>query len=481
MYQFKTKPYQHQEKVFRESWATKYYGLFMEMGTGKTKVAIDTMGALFEEGKINAAVILAPKGVFGNWVHKEIPTHLPDSIMEQAEVFQWQPNHTKTYTEALEKFFKTSGGLKVFVMNIEALSSKKGTDFATRFCEGHPDCLVVVDESTTIKNRTAQRTKNVIALGRLAKYRRILTGSPITKSPMDLFGQCMFLSKNALGFNSYYSFQGRYAIVVNKAMGPKIFKDIVGYRRLDELTEKLNTFSYRVTKDECLDLPEKIYQPRYIPLSEKQKPIYEQMKRLALAKLANGDLATTTSVLTQIMRLQQIVCGILTTDEGEIQEIDTVRLNELLDVIEEISGKVVIWATFTHSILQIRDALAKRHGADSVACYYGATSTEERTDIVRTFQDPDSPLRFFVGQPKTGGYGITLTAASTMIYFSNSYDLEIRLQSEDRIHRIGQGHSCTYIDFVTPKTVDEKILKALRAKIDIAGQVLGEEGKQWLL
>jgi len=236
-----------------------------------------------------------------------------------------------------------------------------------------------------------------------------------------------------------------------------------------------------VTKDECLDLPEKIYQPRYIPLSEKQKPIYAQMKRLALAKLANGELATTTSVLTQIMRLQQIVCGILTTDDGEIQDVDSVRLNELLDVVEEISGKVVIWATFTHSIHQIRDALAKKYGPDSVACYYGETTTDERKNIVHTFQDPDSPLRFFVGQPKTGGYGITLTAASTMIYFSNSYDLEIRLQSEDRIHRIGQGRSCTYIDFVTPKTVDEKILKALRAKIDIAGQVLGEEGKQWLL
>lgn len=152
-----------------------------------------------------------------------------------------------------------------------------------------------------------------------------------------------------------------------------------------------------------------------------------------------------------------------------------------MEVLEETSGKVVIWATFTHNILQIREAIAKEYGEDSVACYYGATETEERTNIVRTFQDPDSPLRFFIGQPKTGGYGITLTAASTMVYFSNSYDLEIRLQSEDRIHRIGQPNHCTYIDFVTPGTVDEKILKALRAKIDIAGEVLGEQGKEWLL
>ena len=481
MYEFKTKPYEHQKNVLRESWNKPYYGYFMEMGTGKTKVAIDNIGVLFNEKRITAALILAPKGVFGNWTDKEFPTHMPDELFEQTMILQWQPNHTQTYIKSLQEMFSRNEGLTVFVMNIEALSSAKGVEHAQMFLKTFPDSMVVVDESTTIKNRSALRTKNIIKLGEKAKYRRILTGSPITKSPMDLFSQCAFLSEAALGFKSYYSFQNRYAIVVNKQMGPKVFKDIAGYRRLDELSEKLQQFSSRITKDECLDLPEKVYQPRYIALSEKQKPVYEQMRRLALAKLENGELATTASVLTQIMRMQQIICGILTTDDGEIQEIDRVRLSNLMEVLEETSGKVVIWATFTHSILQIRDAIAKEYGEDSVACYYGATETDERTNIVRTFQDPDSPLRFFIGQPKTGGYGITLTAASTMIYYSNSYDLEIRLQSEDRIHRIGQPNHCTYIDFVTPKTVDEKILKALRSKIDIAGEVLGEQGKQWLL
>jgi SNF2 family DNA or RNA helicase len=480
-YEFKTKPFEHQDVVLRKSWNAPYYGLFMEMGTGKTKVAIDNIGILYSQKKINAALILAPKGVFGNWTDKEFPAHLADNVLEETMILQWQPNHTKAYSNQFHELMNRKEGLTILVMNIEALSSAKGTDHAGYFLLRYPDCMMVVDESTTIKNRTAQRTKNVVKLGHKAKYRRILTGSPITKSPMDLFSQCNFLSDAALGFKSYYSFQGRYAVVVNKTMGPKVFKDIVGYRRLDELSDKLEGFSSRITKEECLDLPEKVYQPRYIALSEKQKPVYEQMRRLALAKLENGDLATTASVLTQIMRMQQIVCGILTTDDGEIQEIDRVRLTNLMEVLEETSGKVVIWATFTHNILQIRDAIAKQYGEDSVACYYGATETEERTNIVRTFQDPDSPLRFFIGQPKTGGYGITLTAASTMVYFSNSYDLEIRLQSEDRIHRIGQPNHCTYIDFVTPGTVDEKILKALRAKIDIAGEVLGEQGKEWLL
>lgn len=481
MYQFKTKPYQHQQQAFDVSWSAKYYALFMEMGTGKTKVAIDTIGALYVEKQLDAVLVLAPKGVFGNWVHKEIPNHLHEDYLEQTDILMWQPNHTKAYEKELVHFMLNPGPLKLFIMNIEALSSEKGMKFAHRFLELFPENMVIVDESTTIKNSSASRTKNCIALGRISKYRRILTGSPITKSPIDLYSQCLFLSPNALGFKSFYSFRARYAVVVNKSIGPKVFKDIVGYQKLDELTEKLSRFSFRVTKDECLDLPEKVYQPRYISLSDKQKPVYAQMKKLALAKLENGELATTTSVLTQIMRLQQIVCGILTTDDGEIQDLDKTRINNLMEVLEETSGKVVIWATFTHNIKQIESAIANEYGTDSVASYYGATSSEDRVNIVERFQDMQSPLRFFVGQPKTGGYGITITAASTMIYYSNSYDLESRLQSEDRIHRIGQKNFCTYIDFVTPGTVDEKILKALRSKINIADKVLGEEGKQWLI
>jgi SNF2 family DNA or RNA helicase len=205
------------------------------------------------------------------------------------------------------------------------------------------------------------------------------------------------------------------------------------------------------------------------------------MKKLALAKFESGDLATTASVLTQVMRLHQICCGFLQPDEGEIQPLANNRLSELLDISDEVQGKAIIWASWTHDIQQIADALRDRFGPDSVATYYGGTPQDERQDIVTKFQDKESPLRFFVGQPRTGGYGITLTAANTVVYYSNSYDLEIRLQSEDRAHRIGQTNKVTYIDLVSPGTIDEKILKALRQKIDIAGQVLGENAKDWLL
>ena len=318
-------------------------------------------------------------------------------------------------------------------------------------------------------------------LAKDAKYRRILTGSPITKSPMDLFSQCAFLSDRALGFNSYYAFQNRYALVQKRSMGTRAFQEIVGYRRLDELNEKLDQFSNRILKEECLDLPDKMYIRRDVPLTDEQKWIYKQMKKLALAKLDNGELATTASVLTQIMRLQQICCGFLQPDDGEMQPIENNRLNELLDITEELQGKAIIWASYTYGIQQIASALRDRFGPEAVATYYGATPQDERQDIVDRFQDPDSALRFFVGQPLTGGYGITLTAANTVIYYNNSYDLAIRLQSEDRAHRIGQQNKVTYIDLVSPGTIDEKILKALREKINLAGEVLGEKARAWLL
>ena len=297
---------------------------------------------------------------------------------------------------------------------------------------------------------------------------------------MDLFSQCKFLEEKSLGFNSYYAFQARYANIQQRTMGHRSFQHITGYRRLDELSEKLDRFSNRVLKVDCLDLPPKVYIRRDVELTPEQEKLYRQMKKLALAKLDSGELATTTSVLTQIMRLQQICCGHLMPDDGEIQLGKNNRLKELLDVAEELQGKAIIWATYTHDIQQIAETLRDRFGPDSVATYYGATPQDERQEIVNDFQDPAHPLRFFVGQPKTGGYGITLTAATTVIYYSNSYDLEIRLQSEDRAHRIGQTNKVTYIDLVSPGTIDEKILRALRDKVDIAGQVLNEDTRGWL-
>jgi SNF2 family DNA or RNA helicase len=204
------------------------------------------------------------------------------------------------------------------------------------------------------------------------------------------------------------------------------------------------------------------------------------MKAYAMAQI-DGGLVSTVNALTQIMRLHQIVCGHVKLDDGTVRELPNKRMDELLAVVEETDGKIIIWANYRHDIEAIKMALSKEYGMNSVGMYFGDTDMDERKRVVEEFQKPDSEMRFFVGNPSTGGYGLTLTAASTMVYYSNSFDLEKRLQSEDRAHRIGQTKNVTYIDLIAVGTVDEKIVKALRSKIDIATQVLGEEFKAWLI
>jgi len=203
------------------------------------------------------------------------------------------------------------------------------------------------------------------------------------------------------------------------------------------------------------------------------------MKKMALAEL-NGKLVTTASVITQLMRLHQITCGHFKSDDGTVQKIKSNRLNELLDVLSEMEGKAVIWANYRHDIKIIVDALTKEYGDNSVVTYFGDTSTDDRQKAIRSIQDENSPVRFIVGTPQTGGYGITLTNASTMIYYSNGYDLEKRQQSEARIDRIGQKRNMTYIDIIAEDTIDEKIVSALRKKVNIATEIMGEELKEWI-
>jgi SNF2 family DNA or RNA helicase len=364
-------------------------------------------------------------------------------------------------------------------MNVEAFSTAKGTAFAKRFLFVH-DAMMIIDESTTIKTPGSARSKNTEKVGRGARFRRIATGSPVTKSPMDLYQQCAFLSDGCLNISSYYAFQARYAVVVERQLASHSFKQIVGYRRLDELKEKLDRFSFRVKKEECLDLPDKLYVKREVDLTDEQVKAYNDMKAVAMA-LIDGGMVSTVNALTQLMRLHQIVCGHVKLDDGTIKELPNKRIDELMAIVEETDGKMIIWANYRHDIEAIKLALQKEYGMSSVATYYGDTEAEERQRIVNRFQDMNDELRFFVGNPSTGGYGLTLTAAATMVYYSNSFDLEKRLQSEDRAHRIGQTKNVTYIDLIAPGTVDEKIVKALRNKIDIATQVLGEDIKQWLI
>ena len=474
-YKFKTKPYKHQMTALEKSWNRETFAYFMEMGTGKTKVLIDNLAMLYDKGKVDGALIIAPKGVVGTWYNNEIPMHLPNHI-ENVPVL-WQANITKGQSKKLGTLFKTGEELHILIMNVEAFSTQKGVDFARKFLSSHRT-LMAIDESTTIKTPSAKRTKNILKLAESAVYRRIMTGSPVTKNPLDLFTQCEFLSTWLLNFQSYYSFRNRYAQMKTLHMHGRQIKVVNGFKNLGELSEKLKPFSYRVLKEDCLDLPNKIFIKRQISLTPDQRKLYEQMKKEAMAIL-EGKQSTTVNTLTQLMRLQQITCGHFTADDGSTKPIVNNRITELMDVLEETEGKAIIWAHYQYDITEIIKAVSKKYGPGSVVDYYGLTPQEERQPNIKRFQD-DPKCRFIVGTPSTGGYGITLTAANTVIYYSNGYDLEKRLQSEDRAHRIGQKKSVTYVDLMADDTVDEKIVKALRKKINIASEVLGEELKSWI-
>ena len=474
-YKFKTKPYKHQMTALEKSWHKETYAYFMEMGTGKTKVLIDNMAMLYDKGKIDGALIIAPKGVVKTWYEQEIPTHLPDHI-ENVTVL-WQPNITKKQQEKLESLFEIETALHILVMNVEAFSTEKGIKFASKFLNSHK-VLMAIDESTTIKTPTAKRTKNIIKLGNYSKYRRIMTGSPVTKNPLDLYTQCEFLDPYLLNHSSYYAFRNRYAQMKTMHVRGRSIQVVHAFQNLGELSEKLQGFSYRVLKEDCLDLPPKNWTKRHITLSKEQQKVYDQMKKEALATL-NGKVTSTMTVITQLMRLQQITCGHFVADDGSTQEIKNNRITELMEVLAEIEGKAIIWGHWQKDIQNIVGEIEKIYGPGSVVSYYGLTPQDERQDNIRRFQD-DPECRFMVGTPSTGGYGITLTAANTVIYYSNGYDLEKRLQSEDRAHRIGQKKNVTYIDIIAEDTVDDKIVKSLRKKINIASEVLGEELRDWI-
>jgi len=474
-YRFKTKPYAHQLKAFEMSHNKEVFAYFMEMGTGKTKVLIDNLAMLYDKGKVDGALIIAPKGVVRTWYEQEIPAHLAD-LIEKVSVL-WQPNITKSQSHKLGTLFKTGEELHILIMNVEALSTQKGTAFASKFLLSH-NTLMVIDESTTIKNPKAKRTKNILSLSIRAKYRRIMTGSPVTKNPLDLYSQCEFLDPYLLDFSSYYAFRNRYAEMKTLHIHGRSIQVVDKFKNLGELSDQLKGFSYRVLKEDCLDLPEKNWTKRQITLTPDQRKIYTQMKETALAHL-NGKQATTMTVLTQLMRLHQITCGHFTADDGTIQRIDNNRVNELMNILSEMEGKAIIWAHYQWDIKDIIKEIVKAHGPGSVVDYFGLTPQDERQGNIKKFQD-DPRCRFLVGTPATGGYGITLTAANTVIYYSNGYDLEKRQQSEARIDRIGQTKPMTYIDILCEETVDERIVKALRKKINIATEIMGEELKEWI-
>jgi SNF2 family DNA or RNA helicase len=465
-YKFKVPPFKHQLQEWKRSREMPYFAIFWEMGTGKSKLILDTASWLWDQGKINAVLIVANKGSYGNWADKHIPEHLAEHIKYKVAV--WDAAKTDKSLLEISLMLKEKLTLRILIMNVEALAYDKGRKLFEQYGL-NTQCLCVIDESTSIKNPKALRTKTALKYRRLFKYRRILTGSPVTNGPLNLYGQSEFLGDWLLGHSSYYSFRNEYCNMIEMRAAGRSFKKVVSYKNLEKLQDKIRPWSTVIKKEECLDLPPKVYETYAVELTPEQVKIYQDLKEQSIAELSQG-IVTVELVLTKLLRLQQILCGYVPNENEVVVDIPEKRLDTLLEILEETGGKAIIWARFVRDIEKIMARLGVEYGDKSAVAYYGKINSADRISAVNKFQD--GPARFFVGNQQTGGYGITLTAASTVIYYSNSFDLETRVQSEDRCHRIGQTKSVTYVDLYCPKTVDEKILKSLKDKKKISDLII---------
>ena len=463
------KPYAHQE-IEKENWEEPFWAWFWEMGLGKSKALIDNACYLFSNNCINGLLILAPKGTYLNWIFNELPTHLPSDLKTRCAYWNASApaGKRKIASQLCENIQPDC--LDILCVNLEAIRSERGLKVCEIFLRRHT-AMMAIDESTAIKSDKSIQKKNACLLGQMADYRRIMTGTPITQSPLDIWGQAEFLKPGLLGYKNFFVFKANHAVEREITMGTRRFRKIVGFQDLNILSSKIDKFSTRLTKEECLDLPKKIWNIHSVEQTKEQRRAYNELLKEAFTLLADEETVTTQSALTTLMRLHQINCGHVMSDNGKIANIKSNRIDALLEIVEDREDDIIIWGTFQRDIWLIQEALTKKYGKESTVTYFGPNTQKEREKALDRFKN-DKECRFIVGTPAAMGRGLTLTNSSFTIYYSLGYPLEPFLQSQDRNHRIGQTKAVNYVNLVIPGTVDEKVYKALRAKKNIADSIL---------
>jgi SNF2 family DNA or RNA helicase len=478
---FKTKPFQHQADSFQETRDTPAYGIFWEQGTGKSKLTIDTAAWMFFQGRINTLLVIAPNGVHRNWIVNEVPAHLPESVPLTSFLWLTQKSANKGF-KAEAAAALASEGFLVVAMSYDSVMTKAGDAYLVKLL-AERRCLMTLDESARIKNPKAKRSIRILARGKRAAFRRILTGTPVANSPFDVFTQLSFLNPtvwHSIGCRSFAAFKNCFG-VWEDALDPRsgrAYRNLVRYRNLERLHTIVDSLGTRVTKAEVLDLPPKLYTKRYFDLSPNQQRAYLQMSETWEVKASLGGEVTAMLAIVQLLRFQQIVSGFVVDEDDYLFDLDETcpRVTAVRDVVADTTGQLIVWAKFRHDIDNIMLALK----ADKVSAvrYDGSTSADDRATAIDEFQAGN--IRVFVANPAAAGEGLTLHAATTVVYYNNSFKLTDRLQSEDRAHRIGQEHPVTYIDIVAAGTVDEKIADALRNKLDVASIITGDRLKEWI-
>jgi SNF2 family DNA or RNA helicase len=454
---YTTHPYEHQREALERAWGCSEFAFFLEQGTGKSKIIVDEITNLIERDLINCAVILAPNQVHENW-QEQFELHGPPNY-QRWQIQVYKSRNDEARQEQHTRDIIASGKVLVFLMNIEALSSKKGQSYLYRLLRARSKIYFAIDESHKIKSWSAIRTKYAISYGQYAKFRRIATGTEAQEGLENLYAQFKFLNWVIIGHRGVTSFKGMYC-----RMGGFENRKIIGYQNQAMLAAKIAPYAYQKRKHECLDLPDKVYVQHHVEMTREQETIYNILEEEMLYEIEKGVLVDTTMALTKLMRLQQVLCGHLSAEDVK-KDIPSNRAALVSELAESTSGKVIVFCRFIRDVWLVVEELT-RNGMQSV----GITGAiENRLEQINSWRG-DPNIKALVITVQTGGTGLTLNEANTTIFYSNGWSSTDRLQAEDRNHRIGQTNKVTYHDIITRGKIDSRILRALNSKESLADQ-----------
>lgn len=478
-YTYKTLPRGHQKELLESTATLSYFAIFWEMRVGKTKLMIDNIAYLYQRGEINGALIVAPNGVDLNWIIDEIPLHCPNEVLKETRLFRFSTKKSKTkYHKDEVKWVREHTGLAWMVMSYDAFMTHEGKEAALLFLEQR-QCFYVLDESVSIKTPGAKRTMRIVRTAHRAKYRRILDGYPAPKGAFDMYSQIQFLSNDfwkAHGWDNFAMFKSYFGVFEQAwGKGSQEYEKLIGFNHLEELNELIKPISSRLLQKDVLNIQPKNYEFRYFELTPKQREMYDELEAEYKVWVNSGELVTANLAMVRELRLQQISCGYIPVGEDEpVHRIEgkNPRLELMEESLETQNEKSIIWARYKLDIELIVDMLRSRKNCKFVT-YTGATSDEDRIKAKLDFQKGDA--QYFVGTPSAAGIGLTLHAARNEYYYSNSYNLRHRKQSEDRAITDGQDYSINIYDIVGLNTRDKKIIENLCGKMNTADVILGDK------
>lgn len=485
-YPHKVDPFQHQLDDLETSTEEVGWAWLWEQGTGKSKALIDNACLLYDAGEIDGVLLIALPGAYRTWEKVGLPKLMPDRWYRQLHVCTFQSSKAKTqWQQRLAADNRAHQGFPWLVMSYDGMMTEGGRDAAWEFLKRRR-CLFALDESWAIKTPSAKRTQRFCRASEWAPYRRILNGTPVTnEGPCDLYSQVRFLYPRfwkARGIDDFQAFKGEYCEIetgfkrVGKGRDSKLkeYKYIAGYRNLDRLRSEVAKISSRVLKSEALDLPPKLYSQQYFGMAPEQSRVYSKLRDEYMVELENGELITAEMVMTRLLRLQQVSCGYVPDDDGDLHSFKkNPRLDALVESCEPLGHQAIVWARFRQDIDRITDALG-----DRAVRFDGRLNEDDRERSREAFVRGDA--QFFVANQAVGGASLDLTQAKTEFYYSNTFSVLHRSQSEDRAHRIGQDQPVNIVDIVAQGSVDQHILGSLQRNFDIASEITGDHLRQWL-